>query len=576
MNSLVTVVKPNGDIRICIDPRDLNNAIQREHYPMKTIEEIVAEMPNAQVFTKLDATSGFWQLALDVESSKLTTFNTPFGRYRFLRAPFGIKSIPEMYQRRMSEILEDITGAEVIVNDILVWGTTVEAHDERLKVVLDRIRKNNLKLSESKCQFRRDEIDYEGHKISKEGLMPAEEKIRAVLNMKRPENKKELQTFLGFITYLQKILPNMSDVSAPLRQLLENKVEWHWEELQETSFQTLKQMTTETPVLAFYDPKEELVLSVDASSYGLDAVLTQKGKPLAYASRALNATPQRNSVMEKETLTVLFGAQKFHHYIYGRPIIVESDHKPLENIFRKPLSEAPPRLTRFMLQIQKYDFVVKYQPGKNQHLSDTLSRLNLAATSENLVPEVEINEITLNTHLPVSPEKYKQFQEETRKDSQLQMLIQVVEQGWPDKKVNVHEAIKVFWPFRHEISSIDGLVFKGWKLSIPQTFRKEMLVLVHQSHIGVVKCKTRAREFMYWPRMMSQIEDVVAKFDICAIHNRNRNRREPMISSEIPDRPSAKLGADLFEYQGKHYLLTVDYYSKWPEVEKLDNLSSNN
>lgn len=156
------------------------------------------------------------------------------------------------------------------------------------------------------------------------------------------------------------------------------------------------------------------------------------------------------------------------------------------------------------------------------------------------------------------------------------MLIQVVKEGWPIKKVDAHEDIKVFWPFRHEITMIDGLVFKGWKLIIPRTLRKDMLELVYKSHIGVVKCKTRAREFMYWPGMMAQIEDIVAKCDICAIHNQNRNRREPMLSSKIPDRPSAKLGADLFEYQGKHYLLTVDYYSKWPEVEKLDNQSSSN
>ena len=116
----------------------------------------------------------------------------------------------------------------------------------------------------SKCQFRKDSIDCVGHKFTKEGQMPADEKIRAMLNMKRPKNKKELQTVLGFITYTQKFLPNMSDVSAPLRQLLESEAEWHWEEIQETSFQKLKQMTTETPVLVFYDPKEELILSADA------------------------------------------------------------------------------------------------------------------------------------------------------------------------------------------------------------------------------------------------------------------------------------------------------------------------
>ena len=151
------------------------------------------------------------------------------------------------------------------------------------------------------------------------------------------------------------------------------------------------------------------------------------------------------------------------------------------------MSQTPPRLARFLLQLQKCDIVVRYQPGKNQFLSDTLSRLNLPESSKKLAPEVEINETTLNSHLPVSPEKYEQFQMETEKDNQLQMLIQVVKEGWPIKKVDVHEDIKVFWPFRHEISNfmperpkyfeitmIDGLVFKGWKLIIPRTLRKDM------------------------------------------------------------------------------------------------------
>ncbi|CAC5365290.1 unnamed protein product [Mytilus coruscus] len=155
VNSMVTVVKSNGDVRICIDPKDLNKAISREHYPMKTVEEVVANIPNAKVFSKIDATSGFWHLKLDEDSSKLTCFNTPFGRYRFLRAPFGIKSIPEIFQRVMTEIMENIEGAEVIVDDILIWGSTIQTHDERLQKVLDRARQCKLKLSKSKCQFRK-------------------------------------------------------------------------------------------------------------------------------------------------------------------------------------------------------------------------------------------------------------------------------------------------------------------------------------------------------------------------------------------------------------------------------------
>jgi hypothetical protein len=152
VNSMVVVETPNK-LRICIDPRDLNQAIKREHYPMKTIEEVVQNMPDAKVFTKLDATSGYWQLKLDEESSKLCTFNTPYGRYRFLRLPFGIVSASEIFQRVMSQMVEDIDGAEAVMDDIVVWGKDQKQHDKRLKKVMDKAKAVGLKFNDKKCEF---------------------------------------------------------------------------------------------------------------------------------------------------------------------------------------------------------------------------------------------------------------------------------------------------------------------------------------------------------------------------------------------------------------------------------------
>ena len=168
-------------------------------------------------------------------------------------------------------------------------------------------------------------------------------------------------------------------------------------------------------------------MNVDASSPGLGAVLLQNDKPIAYASRALTPTQQRYAQIEKETLAIFFGCQKFHHYIYGRHVEVESDHKPHENIFGKPLNEALPRIQRFVLQFQKYEITVKYKPGKSMYVSDTLSRMYLPETVEKLVPDIEINEVQLNAHLPISPEKYQQFQKQTETDKVMQLLKKIVE-----------------------------------------------------------------------------------------------------------------------------------------------------
>ena len=177
VNSMVTVTKPNGKLRICIDPGDLNKAIKQEYYPTKTIKEVVSRMPNAKIFSVLDASSGFWQIELDQGSSKLCTFNTPFGRYMFKRLLFGICSAQDVFQDTMSEIFNGIEGVEVIVDDLLIWGENKEQHDERLKQVLERARQKNLKLNKEKSQIALDEISYIGHNLSKEGLKPDPHKI---------------------------------------------------------------------------------------------------------------------------------------------------------------------------------------------------------------------------------------------------------------------------------------------------------------------------------------------------------------------------------------------------------------
>ncbi|XP_060079959.1 uncharacterized protein K02A2.6-like [Ylistrum balloti] len=573
VNSLVTVLKPNGKLRLCIDPCDLNRAIQREHFPLKTIEEVVSRMPGAKIFSKLDLTSGFWQLKLDEYSSKLCTFNSPFGRYRFTRLPFVVKSAPEVFQRVITEMVSDLEGTEAIVDDILVWGTTKEEHDHRLQRVLERAREYNVKLGQDKCVIGQTEVTYVGHLLTKNGVKPDPEKVRAVQNMEKPINVKELQTLMGFVQYLHKFLPRLAEVSAPLRSLFEKKSEWHWEKQQEEAFQTLIQMVSAAPVLQFYDSSKPLTLSVDASSKGLGAVLVQEEKPVAYASRALTTTQQKYSQIEKETLAILFGCEKFHEYVYGRQVTVESVHRPLQAIFKKPILQTPPRLQRLLLAMQRYDVEVVYKPGKLMFLADHLSRAYLKETKEVLVPDLQVNEIHLTAYLPVSPEKYKQLKEATATDDELQKLQDIVLYGWPDNKVDVPAELRSYWTFRDEISCIDGLMYKSHKLVVPRSMKKEMLDLIHSSHLGVVKCKNRARDILFWLGMSRDIEDRVNSCEICAKHN-NANHKEPMIATELPIRPWSKIGVDLFDYNNESYLLTVDYFSKWPEIVRLESTTA--
>ncbi|XP_054590187.2 retrovirus-related Pol polyprotein from transposon 412 [Nothobranchius furzeri] len=319
VSSLVVLQKKTGALRTCLNPGDLNKAFKREHFKLPTREEIMAQFAGAKWFSKLDASSGFWQLRLDEESSRLCTFNTPEGRYRFLRLPYGILSAPEVYHKTIHMIFEHIPGVETMMDDIIVWGTTREEHDQRLRQVLDKTREVNLKLNKDKCEFGVKKLTFVGDVVSENGVKPDPKKTSAICNMERPNNKDDVRRFLGMVTYLAKFVTQLSTLSAPLRSLLEQKNEWIWSHEQEQCFLKLKEILTQEPVLKFYDPERSTRISADASQHRLGAVLLQQHEeqwlPVAYASRALTSAETRYAQIEKELLASMYACERFHQWL---------------------------------------------------------------------------------------------------------------------------------------------------------------------------------------------------------------------------------------------------------------------
>jgi hypothetical protein len=311
----------------------------------------------------------------------LTTFNTPFGRYRFLRMPFGIHSAQEIFHKRVNHLFEDLEGVETDIDDILVWGRTIEEHDQRLKATLDRTKLIGMTLNPDKCKLRVTEVTYLGHKLTGEGVRPDQSKVEAIINMPAPQDKAGVQRLLGMVNYLAKFIPGMSEITAPLRELLKKNVPWHWTEKHQEAFEKIKEILSTNRVLRYYDVTKPVILQTDASSKGLGAVLLQDGFPIAYASRSMTATQVRYAQIEKELLAVVFACERFHQYIYGKTVEVHSDHKPLESILKKPLATAPARLQRMLLRLQKYDINLVYKQGKLLQVADTLSRAQLAETA---------------------------------------------------------------------------------------------------------------------------------------------------------------------------------------------------
>jgi len=575
VNSLVIVEKANGGLRICLDPRDLNKAIKRPHYPSKTLEDVMHKMHGARFFSKLDARAGYWSIQLDEPSSMLTCFNSPHGRYRFKRLPFGIRSSQDEFQRKIDESFEDLKGVVSIVDDILVFGKSREEHDENLKRVLERARQVGIRFNPEKMEIGTNEVKYFGHVVSAEGLKPDPEKVAAIEEMKPPKDRNELETVLGMITYLAKFAPNLSEITKPMRLLLAKDVEFAWDKPQIDAFQKVKDIITKSPgpVLAFYEPNKDLTLQVDASKYGLGASLLQDGKPVAYASKSLTPCEVNYAQIEKELFAILFGCKRFHQYVYGRRVLVESDHKPLSSIVQKPLSAAPPRLQRMLLQLQKYDIEVVHIPGKDIPVADTLSRKFLPHTYPEMSEGMEVQVHALIDNMPISDKKMIEIKEATEADMQCQVLKQMIEDGWPQLREDCPITAREYWNHRDELVIMNDIIFKGPKIVIPKSLRKCMIEALHVGHMGIEKTTRRARDIIFWPKMSSDINEYVLSCTTCLLH-RNANQKEPLTSYPIPDRPWQMIGTDLFTWNNAEYIVVVDYLSNYIEVDKLKSTTS--
>lgn len=248
-------------------------------------------------------------------------------------------------------------------------------------------------------------MPYFGHILSSKGLKADPEKISAIIKMEPPRDQSELQTVLDMITYLTRFAQNLAEIIALMRSLLHQNSQFVWNSPQDKAFNKVKQTITQAPVLAFYDPQKPLILQVDASKHGLGATLLQEGGPVASASKSLTDTEVNCAHIKKETYAILFDCERFHQHVYGRPIKVESDHKPIESIWKKPLHTVPPRIQRMLLHLQKYNLQIGFVKGMSIPLADTFNRKYLPDTYPDLSEGLDLHVRSVVSNLSFSDAK---------------------------------------------------------------------------------------------------------------------------------------------------------------------------
>ena len=288
---------------------------------------------------------------------------------------------------------------------------------------------------------------------------------------------------------------------------------------------------------------------------------------MAYASRALTDTETWYAQLEKEILAIVYGLEKFNQFTFGRHVTVYSDHKPLEAILKKPLACAPRRLRGMIMRLQKYDLEVRYEKDTEMHIADFLSRAYLSSTEHQTGADFE--HVNMASFLPISDQRLQEIRIETEKDETLQILKSVILQGWPAEWNTVPAQVTPYYNIQDKLSVQDGLIFRSERVIIPKALRGEMKQKIHSSHMGAESCLRRARECIFWPGMNTEVKEMILACETCRKYEKSQPHQPRPL--EIPSRPWERVGVELFMFYNKDFLITVNYFSNYWEIDKLKN-----
>lgn len=372
-SSMLVVPKGTDNIRLVIDLRGPNRYIFRTPFIMPTLEHILAELNGARWFSTIDLSNAFFHIELAEESRHLTNFFTEFGMFRCVRLPFGLCNAPDLFQEALErKVLADCRGVKNYLDDILVFGRTEEEHDENLQEVMARLENHNVKLNTSKCNFKKQSVNFLGFKLTAEGWEIENEKIHAIQNFRKPTSCQEVKSFLGLVTFIDRFLVNRAERTEHLRRLASSE-RFYWTVNEDEEFEKLRNLSAYTiRKLGYYNPQDRTELYVDASPIGLGAILIQLNnqaiaRVIACASKALTSTEQRYPQSHREALAVVWGVERFSTYLLSKSFTVRTDSEANEYIFNGKYRlgrRAISRAESWALRLQQFDFSIERVPGR--------------------------------------------------------------------------------------------------------------------------------------------------------------------------------------------------------------------
>ncbi|GFY33715.1 transposon Tf2-6 polyprotein [Trichonephila clavipes] len=545
------------------------------------MDDLLHQAKLTPFMSTLDLRAGYHQVKVHVEDQDKTAFVCPFGTYRFLRMPYGLRNAPATFQRLMNRFcngLEDILALPYL-DDIIVLSETFEKHMFDLKTIFERLLHFKLKANREKCHFASSRVKYLGFWITQKGIEVDPEKVASILDIPPPKNVKELQSFLQTCSWFRRYIQDFAKISRPLSYLTKKKVKWQWGFDQQNAFQTLKNSLTTPPVLKQADGTKPYIIRTDASNYALGAVLLQgEGSdehPIEYASRLLTPAECNYSTTEREALAVVWALKKFRGYIEGTEITVASDHQPLKWLLN--LKSPTGRLARWALEIQSSNLKVQYIPGKANVVADMLSH-PVTQEEESFCEE---NNITI-ADMPTR--SCKDMREAQLKDDNLKKIIDSFEfplkteeyANWTERGFLMNQG--VLYRYVPDADSAEA------QLVIP-TAERELIMERHHNdpmagHYGEEGTFQKIARRYYWTGMRKYISDYIKKCPECARFKATNQKPAGLLRTPVYSQRFEVIAIDLFgplpqTDTGKQWIFIVeDCATKWVELFALSQASA--
>ncbi|GJX11922.1 reverse transcriptase domain-containing protein [Tanacetum coccineum] len=510
---ILFVKKKDESFRMCIDYRELNKLTVKNRYPLPRIDDLFDQLQGSSIYSKIDLRSGYHQLRVREEDIPKTDFKTRYGHYEF---QFMI----------------------VFIDDILIYSRDEKEHKEHLKTILELLKKEELYAKFSKCEFWIHTVKFLGHVIDSSGIHVDPTKIEAVKNWASPTTPSEIHQFLGLAGYYRRFIEGFSKIAKPMTELTQKDRKFDWGEEQETAFQLLKQKLCAAPILALPEGSDDFVVYCDASIKGLGAVLMQRMKVIAYASRQLKIHEKNYTTHDLELGAVVFALKIWRHYLYGTKCVVFTDHKSLQHILNQ--KELNMRQRRWIELLSDYDCEIRYHPGKANVVADALSR------KERIEP-LRVRALVMTIGLDL-PSRILEAQKEA-------------------VKVENIEAEDIGGMLKRLEARADGTLCLDNRSWLP-CYGDTRSLIMHESHKskyyihpGSDKMYHDMRILYWWPNMKADIATYVSKCLTCAKVKAEHQRPSGLLVQ--PDIPEWKMEVEEALWFVGAVKMGVEHQIKW-------------